>query len=166
MGWEWGCGGRALLKILHLFQEKRKNFGSEFSYETLALPFVRYIQWRQTKRNVSIYRRYQSPLNCRSKNVRTPLFPEWITVTIVIFQAYNLCSCLKWRGFALSRTKGCLNSQNSLLLDNIWKDNWQRRFIRGRCSYVCRIKEGWKNVPNGELVGTTECRSFKRVKMY
>jgi len=109
---------------------------------------------------VTILSRYQSPLNSRSRNVRTTLLPKWITVTLVDLQAYYLCSCLKCRGFALSKTKGCLNSQNSLLLDNIGKDDWQHRFIRGRFSYVCRIKQGWINVPNGELVGTTECRSF------
>jgi hypothetical protein len=53
-------------------------------------------------------------------------------------------------------------------------DNWQGHYIRGRCSYVCRTKQGRKHVPYGELVGTTECvtrcrtnrSSYNRVQLY
>jgi len=39
----------------------------------------------------------------------------------------------------------------------IGKNDLQCRYIRGVCSYVCRIKQDKKHLSNGDLVGTTEC---------
>jgi len=39
----------------------------------------------------------------------------------------------------------------------IGTDGWQSCYIQDRCSYVWPTKKGKKDVPNGELVGITEC---------
>ena len=53
---------------------------------------------------VAISSRYQSPVNC-SRNVEGKFMHTVIYMTIVVFQAWNLCSYLKHRGLSVSRSR-------------------------------------------------------------
>ena len=44
---------------------------------------------------VAMLSRYQSPVNCRSRNLQENCSTTWITVTTVIFQTWNFCSYLR-----------------------------------------------------------------------
>jgi hypothetical protein len=53
---------------------------------------------------------------------------------------------------------GCrmLRGESCFLENYVSTDDWQCRYIQGKCSYIYRTKPGRKHVPYGELVGTRE----------
>jgi len=57
--------------------------------------------------------------------------------------------------------KRLYNSQNSLFFENYDRtDDWQCHYIRGNALVYVVLRKAGKNLPYGELVGTTEHKTL------
>jgi hypothetical protein len=102
---------------------------------------------------------HQPPDNCRSKNAESDFthgvgylycfyFPglEFIYLPEIV---QDLPFQGRWDGRILKIV--------CFFENYIGTDDWQCRYMRGRCSDIRRTKQGRKTRPCGELFGTTEC---------
>ena len=80
----------------------------------------------------------------------------WVGVTVVISQAWNLYSYIKQYRARIFRAMRQILKIDNLLENYAGTDDWQRRYIRGRRSYVSH-QQAEKYVPRGKTIVATEC---------